>query len=89
MDDVARHGDVDITHGVVPVQGESSVKGTGPILGDFVVGIERINKVVRIFFGKMFDTKSSTYEVNVVGLVVWRQRPGVDVAGLHMCGEGY
>ena len=36
----------------MPVQGESSVKGTGPIPGDFAVGLERINKVVRVFFGK-------------------------------------
>ena len=41
----------------MPVQGESSVKGTGPIPGDFVVGIERINKMVRVFFGKIFDTE--------------------------------
>ena len=41
----------------MPVQSESSVKGTGPIRGDLVFGIERINKVVRVFFGKMFDAK--------------------------------
>ena len=57
MDDVDRHGDADITLGVVPVQGESAVKVTGPIRGDFVVIIERINKVVRIFFGEIFDAE--------------------------------
>ena len=39
----------------MPVQGESTVQGTGTIRGNFVVGLERINKVVRIFFGKIFD----------------------------------
>ena len=41
----------------MPVQGESVVQGTGPICGDFIVGLERINKVVRVFFGKIFDAK--------------------------------
>ena len=41
----------------MPVQGEFSVKRTGPICGDFVVGLERINKMVRIFFGEIFDAK--------------------------------
>ena len=41
----------------MPFQGESAVKGTGPICGDFVVGLELNNKVVRVFFGKMFDAK--------------------------------
>ena len=41
----------------MPVQGESAVQGTGPIRGDFIVGIERINKVVRVFFGKLIDLK--------------------------------
>ena len=54
-DDVSRHGDVDITLGVVLVQGESEVKGTSPIRGGFVVGLERMNKVVRVFFGNIFD----------------------------------
>ena len=42
---------------VVSVQGESEVQGTSPICGDFVIGLERINKVVHIFFGKIFDPK--------------------------------
>ena len=55
--DVARHGDVEITRGVVPVQGESTLHGAGPICGDFVVGLECINKVVCVFFRKIFDAK--------------------------------
>ena len=42
---------------MVPFQGESVVKGTVPIRGDFVVGLEPINKVLRVFFGKIFDAK--------------------------------
>ena len=57
MDDVSRHGDVDITLGVVPLQGESAVQGTGPIYVDFVVGLDQNNKVVRVFFGKIFDAE--------------------------------
>ena len=86
MDDVARHEDVDITVGIVPVQGESAVKGTGTICGDFVVGLERIDKVVRIFFGKNLTPKSSTHKVNMVGLVVWHQRLGVHGAVSYPCG---
>ena len=41
----------------MPVQGEYTVQGTVPTRGDFLVGIERINKVVRVFFGKIFDAK--------------------------------
>ena len=55
--DVSRNGDVEITLGVVPFQGKSTVQDTGPIHGEFVVGLERINKVVRVFFGKIFDAK--------------------------------
>ena len=57
MDDVARHGYVDTTLNVVLVQGESTAQGTGPIRGDFIVGLECINKVVRVFFGKIFDAE--------------------------------
>ena len=39
------------------VQGEYELQGTGPIHGDFIVGLERINKVVRVFFGKIFNAK--------------------------------
>ena len=42
---------------MIPVQGEFALKGTGLIRGDFVVGLERINKVVRVFFGEIFDAK--------------------------------
>ena len=38
-------------------QGESAVQDTGPIIGDFLVGLERINKVVCVFFGKIFDAE--------------------------------
>ena len=41
----------------MPVQGDSAAQGTGPIRGDFIIGIERINKVVRVFFGKISDAK--------------------------------
>ena len=41
----------------MPFQGESAVQDTGPIHGEFVVGLERINKVVRVFFGKIFDAE--------------------------------
>ena len=41
----------------MPVQGESAVQVTVPIRGDFVVGLELINKVVRVFFGKISDAK--------------------------------
>ena len=57
MDDVARHGYVDTTLNIVLVQGESTAQGTGPIRGDFIVGLECINKVVRVFFGKIFDAE--------------------------------
>ena len=70
MDDVDRHGDADITLGVVPVQGESAVQGTGPIRGNFIVGLECINKVVRVFFEIFLTPKLSTHKVNMVGLVV-------------------
>ena len=39
---------------VVPVQVEYSVR---PIRGDLVVGLEHINKLVRMFFGKIIDAK--------------------------------
>ena len=39
------------------VQDESAVKVIGQICGDFVVGIDRINKVVRVFFGEIFDAE--------------------------------
>ena len=39
----------------MPVQDESAVKGTGPICGAFVVGLERIDKVVCVLFGEIFD----------------------------------
>ena len=39
------------------VQGDSSVQGTVPICGDFVVGLESIKKVMHVFFGKIFDAE--------------------------------
>ena len=39
------------------VQGESVVKGTGPIRGDFLFGIEFINKLLCVLFGAIFDAK--------------------------------
>ena len=42
----------------MPVQGESTVKGNDKIHGDSVVAFERINQVVRVFFGKIFDAKN-------------------------------
>ena len=41
----------------MPVQVETSVKGTGPIRDEFVVCLECINKVVRVFFGEIFYTE--------------------------------
>ena len=41
----------------MPVQGESEVEGTDPVCGHVLVGIERINKVVHVFLGKIFDAK--------------------------------
>ena len=71
----------------MPVQGESSVKGTSPTPGDFAVGLERINKVVRVFFGKKhFMPKLSTQKVNVVDLVMCRQSPGLNGAGFYPYG---
>ena len=40
---------------MIPVQGEFALKGTGLIRGDFVVGLERIYKVARVFFGNIVD----------------------------------
>ena len=41
----------------MPFQGESAVQVTGPIRGDFVVGLERINKVVCLFLGRIYDAE--------------------------------
>ena len=41
----------------MPVQGESAVQVTVPIRCDLVVGLDLINKLVRIFFEKIFDAE--------------------------------
>ena len=71
---------------VVPFQGESSVQGTGPICGDFVFVLIALTRWCASSLEKYLTPKLSTHKVNMVGLVVWRQRPGVHGEGSYPCG---
>jgi hypothetical protein len=41
--EIAWHGDVDASFVTVPVEGEATAEGAGPIDGEFVVGFECVN----------------------------------------------
>ena len=55
--DVAWHEKVDFTLSVIPIEGEAKVFPAGPILRNFVVGLECRNEVVGVFFTNVFYAK--------------------------------
>ena len=51
------HGDVAGACGIVPVNGESAEKGTGPVDGDGVEFLEGLGEVVGVIFADVLDSK--------------------------------
>ena len=51
------HGDVIGACGIVPVNGESAEKGTGPVDGDSVDFLEGLDEVVGVLFSNLLDAK--------------------------------
>ena len=51
------HGDVAGACGIVPVNGESTEEGTGPVDGDGIQFLEGLDEVVSVFFADVLDPK--------------------------------
>ena len=54
---VARHRDVDVAGGIIPIDFEAEIAGTGPVFGESIFGCKGIEKVISIGLGKEFDTE--------------------------------
>ena len=55
--DVTRHGKVDSTFDVVPVNCDAYVAGAGPMGCDFVVLLYRCKEMLWVLFAEIYDTK--------------------------------
>ena len=62
------HGDVAGACGIVPVNGEFSEEGTGPVDGDGVGFLEVLDEVVGVLLADVFDPKFINYEGENDGL---------------------
>jgi hypothetical protein len=67
--DVAWHGDVYQSGEIVPLQGEATIEGAGPIGGALVLIFEDCDQMVSIGGVGVFDPKSSTTSEKAIGLV--------------------
>ena len=54
---VTRHRDVDVAGGIIPINFEAEIAGTGPVFGESIFGCKGIEKVISIGLGKEFDTE--------------------------------
>ena len=68
--DIAWHGDVDVSRGVVPVDSETEVAGAGPVFGDGVFCRKGVEEVVGVGFGEELDTEIVNGEGEGRGTVV-------------------
>ena len=55
--EIFRHGDVSGACGIVPVNGDSSEEGTGPVYGDGLQFLEGLNEFVGVFLADVLDLK--------------------------------
>jgi hypothetical protein len=56
--DVARHGDVHMAIGVVPIECEPKVRSTCPVFGESIsCGKQSVKEVLGVGFRKIFDAK--------------------------------
>ena len=54
---IAFHCNVDVTRVIVPVKIQSAIFRARPINGDVVIVFERVNEMLGIGFGEIFDSK--------------------------------
>ena len=73
--DIARHQDINVAGGIIPIDFEPEVTGPGPVFGETILGGNCIENVISVRLGEEF--KTSIARVKVVRRSVWRQRPGV------------
>ena len=68
---VGGHRNVNIALGIVPVEGEATVELASPVKGEFIVGVDGVDEVLSIGFGKIFDAKivNTKCESGAFGLV--------------------
>ena len=55
--DISRHGNVDMSCGVVPIDSESEVVRAGPVCGDNVFGGEGVEKVFSVGLAEKFNAE--------------------------------
>jgi hypothetical protein len=55
--DVSRHEHIHTSCGVVPVEGEATAEGPVPVDGEFVVGLECVDEMLRIGPGEVLDAE--------------------------------
>jgi hypothetical protein len=55
--DVTRHGEVNLSFLIIPVQSYSNVTRVGPIACQFVVHFEDLLKMHCVFFANVFNAK--------------------------------
>jgi len=60
MLNVTRHGEIDSVLGIIPLEGEATIPGGGPIFSDLVMFMEGVEEVVGIILfgimnGKVID----------------------------------
>ena len=55
--DVCGHGDVTSPFVVVPINGETKIKGASPVDGDSIQLLDSLDDIIISFFADVFDTK--------------------------------
>lgn len=57
LGNVVRHGNVNVSGGVIPVDVEAEVARTAPVNGESIFGGKGRKKMVGVCFGEVFDAK--------------------------------
>ena len=81
LGNIVRHGNINVTGSIVPVELEAKIAGPGPILGKGVFGGQGSKEMIGVGFGKYLMPKLSTARVKVVQQVLCCQKLGVWVTG--------
>ena len=55
--EIARHRDIDVAGGIIPIDFEPEVTGPGPVFGESILGGQCIEMVISIRLGEEFNTE--------------------------------